>query len=107
MKGLISVIAFVLVAGGAYAASIPKDENSIAKSIDACVARTQTEDVKTRLAPAAAREFCNCYSRMIVMFVTDEEYTALLTGTELPSFLAKYNQVSETCLQRLLNNHLR
>jgi hypothetical protein len=105
MKRLLTISATLLTISPVYAASVPRDENSIAIAIDSCVKGNETEDVNQRLAPGAIREYCTCYSRMIVTLVNDQEYTALLSGNQTPSFREKADQSMTLCLKKLLNDH--
>jgi hypothetical protein len=88
-----------------YGASVPRDENSIAVAIDACVKGNQADDINQRLTLGAIREYCTCYSRVIFSLVNDQEYTALLGGNQTPSLREKADQTSTLCLKKLLNDH--
>ena len=104
-KELLIISAILLSTTFVHAASVPRDENSIAIAIDACVKNNEADDVNQRLAPGAAREYCTCYSRVIVTLVNDQEYTALLSGNQTPSFREKVDQASNLCLKKLLTDH--
>ena len=71
MKKLVIFSAMLLGTCPVYAASVPRDENSMAAAIDTCVKTNEADDVNQRLAPGAAREYCTCYSKVIFGLVND------------------------------------
>jgi hypothetical protein len=105
MKKLVIFSAMLLGTCSVYAASVPRDENSIAVAIDTCVKTNEADDVNQRLAPGAVREYCTCYIGVIISLSTDQEYTALLSGNQTPSFREKVDQAQGLCLKKLLNDH--